>query len=122
MREKPQKIIIFAFIGCAVLYLVFSGLFISKGGTRFYRADPVSASDSGQTYQASYALRGGDGPTTLFTTVSAQSDREARELAEVSFENSARQLGVTLPDGFEDNIALLPQGEAAAIRQAESAG
>ena len=116
MSEKVQKRIIFGFLAFAVLYFVGMGIVSNKNEALLMRfhLTGYSSSEMLQNYQASYRADSGNGPTTIAVTVSPPGTgnsqdrlRTARELAAVSIENSARQLGISLPDGFENDIEIV---------------
>lgn len=112
MSNKLQKRIIFGFLGAIVLYFAAMSFFVwnSKGPVYLQEGRPVS-SEAGLSYEASYTLNG----QTISVTVPAQegdvSLETARNIAAVGILNSADQLGLTLPDHFEQDIKIVPSTE-----------
>lgn len=114
MSDKLQKRVIFGFLGAIVLYFAVMSFFVwnSKSPVSRYLQDtqPVS-SEAGLSYEASYTVNG----QTISVTVPAQEDsvslETARDIAAVGILNSADQLGLTLPDHFEQDIKIVPSTE-----------
>jgi len=113
MSDKLQKRIIFGFLGAIVLYFAAMSFFVWNGKSqvsRYLQEQPVS-SEAGLSYEASYTVNG----QTISVTVPAQEDsvslETARDIAAVGILNSADQLGLTLPDHFEQDIKIVPSTE-----------
>jgi hypothetical protein len=114
MSDKLQKRIIFGFLGAIVLYFAAMSFFVwnskSPVSRNLREAQPVS-SEAGLSYEASYTVNG----QTISVTVPAQegdvSPETARNIAAVGILNSADQLGLTLPDHFEQDIKIVPSTE-----------
>lgn len=111
MPDKIQKRIIYGFLGAVVLYCVGMSFFVwnskSPANRNIQMGRPVS-SQPGPSYEASYTLNG----NKISVTVPAQQGvglKAARNIAAVSIRNTANQLGLALPEGFESDIALVPE-------------
>ena len=114
MSDKLQKRVIFGFLGAIVLYFAVMNFFVWNNKSpvyRNYQAARVVSSEPGLSYEASYTVNG----QTISVTVPAQegdvSLKTARNIAAVGILNSAQQLGLTLPDQFEQDIKIVPSTE-----------
>jgi hypothetical protein len=114
MSDKLQKRIIFGFLGAIVLYFAVMNFVVWNSKSPAYRdfqATHTASSEPGLSYEASYTLNG----QTISVTVPAQegdvSPETARNIAAVGILNSADQLGLTLPDHFEQDIKIVPSTE-----------
>lgn len=114
MSDKLQKRVIFGFLGAIVLYFAVMHFVVWNSKSPVYRdlqAARTVSSEPGLSYEASYTVNG----QTISVTVPAQegdvSLKTARNIAAVGILNSAQQLGLTLPDRFEQDIKIVPSTE-----------